>query len=271
MMAMSGRLERRGCLSAKMLCRCLLVLVVTFLAACVTTEKSVFTGKASKEDAIEARVSLAISYLRKNNTKMAIRHLNTALEIDDKSPRVHEILGIAFQQSGEVELAEKHYLLSLKYDPTYSRGRNNYATFLFSQERYEEAMKQFQQVVEDVYYDGRASAFNNLGLSAIKVGESEIAEEAFKRALGLDRRRPDSLFGLAQIYFGRGEYALSQRYLDQYRSVVNQVSPQSLLLGIRLAEYFDDKNTIASYSMVLKNLYPKSKEFLELKEMQRQN
>lgn len=252
--------------------RLLLVLgVAVALSACVTTQESSFTGKVSEGKALEARVQIAIGYLQTNDTEMAITHLNTALEIDSKSPRVHEVLGIAFQQSGEIELAEKHYKKSLKFDSNYSRGRNNYASFLYAQGRYKESKKQLERVVEDVYYDRRAQAFENLARNMLRLEQYEEAEKTFLRALGLDRRLRESSLELAQLYYDNAEYAKSQKYLDQYLAVSGRSSPRSLLLGVRLATEFDDKDTIASYSMVLKNLYPKSKEFLELKALEQQD
>ncbi len=248
-----------------------IALVLWGLTACVTTESGIFSVNKSEEKALESRVQIALRYLSdEKDTDMAIKHLKMALEIDSKSPRVHEVLGIAFQQAGELELAEQHFQKALKYDPNYSRGRNNYAAFLYAQGQYADAKKQLERVVKDVYYENRAAAFSNLGLNYLKLGDIEQAKQAFVRGLSMDTSQTLPKLELADICYQQGDYASAQSYFDLYKSGVSQASPRSLLLGIQIATQFEDKDAIASYSMVLKNLYPKSKEFLELKTWQTQ-
>jgi type IV pilus assembly protein PilF len=37
----------------------------------------------------------------------------------------------------------------------------------------------------------------------------------------------------------------------------------ALLLGARLAKQFDDKNAISSYGLALKNLFPRTQQYLD--------
>lgn len=244
---------------------CLLGSFLALLTSCVTTEDKIFTAKASKEKAIETRVQIAINYLKKNDSETAIEHLNAALESDPESPRVHEVLGFAFASQGEKELAEEHYRKALKYDSNYSRGRNNFAVFLYANGRFKEAKKEFEKVVDDVYYNNRADAFLNLGMCELALKDKEAAETAFRRSVALNHHEPMAHLELAYILYEKGNFPDAQKHLDQYRGLVSKANPRSLLLGVKLAEIFDDKDRVASYSMVLKNLYPTSAEYLELK------
>jgi type IV pilus assembly protein PilF len=245
----------------------LLLLICSTLFACVTVEDSAFK-KSENVDATEARVKVAIAYLQRKETSEAIRHLNTALEDAPNSPRVHEVLAIAFQQNGDLDLTETHYEKVLKIDSDYTRGRNNYASFLYDQKRYQEALVQFEQVVKDVYYGNRAVAFVNLGRCALKLDNIEIAERSFTRAVELDRNQSAGLMELSDIFYEQGEFESAQNLLDKYRQLVEKKSPRSLLLGVRLAHERGDQDAIASYSMVLKNMYPDSGEYRELQRLQ---
>lgn len=242
----------------------LVFLAGMLLQACVTVEDKVFTADTSDANAIQTRVNIALRYLQQDNPEQAISNLQMALQIDPKSPRVHEVLGIAFQQAGEFELAEDHYRRALRYDPNYSRGRNNYATFLMTLDRYDDACKELKKVVNDVYYDRRSFAFFNLGQCALKIGNLEEAEESFKRSLRMDRTLTASRLELADVYYKQGNYSEAQTYLDAYRAEVDKAGPRALLLSIRLAEQFKDQDAVASYKMALKSMYPRSKEYLEL-------
>jgi type IV pilus assembly protein PilF len=235
------------------------------LSACVTTETKVFNTEASAEKEIEERVIAASNYLQEGNLDLAMKHLKRAHEVDPRSAKVNDLLAYVFWRNGEFELAEDHYKKMLSGGSGYSRGRYNYASFLYQQERYQEAMKQLEIIVADTLYDGRANAFASLGKSALKLGELAKAEEGFTRAATMDRTQAESRLELASLHFSRKNYVAAQRYYDQFRGLSGQ-SARSLWLGIRLARVFEDKDTEASFALALKNMYPKSQQYLDYKQ-----
>ncbi len=235
-----------------------------WLSGCVTTEKSAFAADTSKEKAINTRVDLALSYLRKGDAESARRNLKAALKIDPKSPQVHDALAVVFTKEGEPEIAEGHYKKAIAYDPDYSKARNNYAAFLYQEKRYKDAMKQLQIVTNDQLYSERLRAFDNLGRVALKLGDTETAEDAFNRALRMEKRYTPAMLELAILHFDRGELQTAQQYYSQYKSLAKQ-SPRALLFGIRLAEAMNDSSAKASNALALKNLYPKSKAYQRYK------
>jgi type IV pilus assembly protein PilF len=241
---------------------CLLYFFMCF-AGCVTTEESAFTAKVSKDKAIEKEVDIAMRYLAKDQPEMAIKRLSDLVKESTDAPAVYEVLAIAFQRTGEFELAEENFLKALRIDSGYSRGRNNYATYLFSRQRYKEACDQFEKVVEDVYYDRRALAFLNLGQCSMQLERWDDAEAALKRAVALERTLAVAYQEMGWVHFHKKDFAKANEALDRYRRLVKQSSPRALLLGIRVSREFRDKNGEASYVMALRNLYPRSKEYLE--------
>jgi len=241
----------------------MLFVLSAVLVGCVTTEQPAFAAKASKDKAVEKEVDIAMRYLSKDQPEIAIKRLNAVAKEAPDSPAVYEVLGIAFQRTGEIELAEEQFRKALRLDPSYSRARNNYATYLFSQQRYEDACKEFEKVVEDVYYDNRARAFLNLGQCSIQLEHWDEAETALKRAVSLERTLGMAYQELGWVYLHKKQYAKASESLDRYRLLVKQSSPRALLLGIRVAREFGDKDGEASYAMALRNLYPRSKEYLD--------
>jgi type IV pilus assembly protein PilF len=65
---------------------------------------------------------------------------------------------------------------------------------------------------------------------------------------------------MAQLSYDERQYVPARTYYDEYLKQ-GQQSAQSLLLGVRLAKVFDDKDTAASYGLQLKRLYPASPEY----------
>lgn len=244
----------------------MIIMLQLLLPGCVTTEESAFTAKASKDKAIEKEVDIALRYLAKNEPEVAIKRLSDAIKSSPDTPRIYEVLGIAFRQTGEFELAEENFRKALRLDSSYTRGRSNYAAFLLSQQRYDDACDEFEKVIDDVYYENRARAFLNLGQCSIQLERWDVAESSLKRALGLEKMLPLAYQELAWVYFHKKQYAKASESLDQYRRMVKQSSARALLLGIWVAREFEDKNGEASYAMALRNLYPRSKEYLDYKQ-----
>ena len=242
--------------------RILVTLAVTVvLTACITTTDSVFTEKADPAKALERRVELARKYIGEGNWDDAKRNLKLAYEMDPNNAEVHEAFALVYQSTGEFELAEQSYKTAIRLDKNFSRARNNYATFLYSQQRYDEAASQLEYVVQDSLYKARPRAFVNLGLCRLQLFDSQGAEEAFRRALTMDRTNAIALLELAQLRFDAGDFRSAQSYYDTYRTVVRQQSARGLWLGIRIARENDDRDAEGSYALALANLYPKSVEY----------
>lgn len=244
----------------------LAVMSVLSLSACVVTERGGIGEKKDLDKALEYSLQLARSYIADGDWDAAKRHLKYALKLDDESADVYEAMALVFQNTGEIELAEENYRKSIRLDPKSSRVRNNYAAFLYSLERYQEAAEQLEVVSKDTLYGKRALAMANLGKCYRKLEKWQPAEEAFRRAILLDRESVQLRYELANVYYHLGEFARSQQYYDAYRSKIKQQSPQGLLLGIRLADKFDNRNARSSYALALKNLYPTSNEYLVYKQ-----
>ena len=236
----------------------LLVLVCT---GCITTTETVFTEKASPEKALERRVQLARNYVGEGDYENAKRNLKLAYEIDPNNAEVHEAFGLVYQSTGEFELAEESFKTAIRLNKNFSRARNNYAAFLYSQERYKEAEKQLEYVASDTLYEGRPRAFVNLGLCRRQLFDSLGAEEAFKRALAMDRTNRIALLELAELRFEDGDFVNAGKYYDTYRTVARQQSARGLWLGVRLARETGDRDAEGSYALALSNMYPDSVEF----------
>lgn len=251
---------------SRLFCLCL----VLSLTACVTTQESVFTKKKSAAKALSLRIQIAITYLQQGDLEKAKENIREAAELDPQSARVHDVYGLIYQTSGESELAEKKFKRMLELDPGYSAGRNNYAAFLFKQKRYQAAIDQLQLVVNDVYYKKRPAAYGNLGLAALELDNYDLARSSFKNAVTISRGEvnPNYFLELALLEYQAKDYPEAAKQLQSYRDKVSQSSAKALLLGINIAEQFKDNNAKASYALALRNLYPRSAEYLRYQQSQ---
>jgi type IV pilus assembly protein PilF len=236
-------------------------LLTTGLGGCITTESGVFTDPASPEVALQRRVELARKYIGEGNWQDAKRNLRMAADIDPDNAEVHEAFALVYQSTGEFDLAEDSFKRAISLDKDFSRARNNYAAFLFSQSRFQEAEDQLEYVVKDTLYVQRPQAFVNLGLCRVKLFDPEGAEQAFIRALSMDRTNVIALLETAELRYNAEDYESASRYYGSYRRSIRQQSARGLWLGVRLSHESGDRNAESSYALALGSLYPDSIEF----------
>lgn len=238
-------------------CTVALAGVVVFLAGCVTTSTS--PQPAPTDERVQARLDLARGYMETGEFDRARPALNRALELNPRSPEANVLMGLLNESENDFVLAERHYKTALEASPSNPQALNNYGSFLFARERYEEAVRVLRKLVENPDYRARSQAYENLGLAELKVGEVGLAEDAFKRAVQLNFAQTRSSLELADIAFAEGDYSAAQEFYDSFRTQARQ-SPRSLCLGMKLSAKAGNSDQVASYALALNNLFPNADE-----------
>jgi len=239
----------------------LCLLLATVLTGCVTTGKQdPLKTEKGREEARDAYIQLGIGYLRAGNAEQAKVPLRQALEMDPSSADAHAALAVVYQAEMEPKLAETEYRKALSARSDDARILNNYGGFLFEQKRYDEAYKIYLKASEDGLYPERSRIFENLGLVSLQLKQRDQAKEYLEKAVRLNRNQPSALIELAELNYQDRQYVPARAYYQEYLKQGPQTA-RSLLLGIRLAKIFDDRDTAASYGLQLKRLYPASPEY----------
>ncbi|GGJ92435.1 type IV pilus biogenesis/stability protein PilW [Pseudomonas matsuisoli] len=240
----------------------LVLLLPIVLSACVTSgQVDPMDTQKGRSGARDAYIQLGIGYLQKGYTERAKGPLSEALKLDPSNADAHTALALVFQTEAEPTLADKHYREALSSRPKDARILNNYGSFLYEQKRYQEAYQRFEQASQDALYGERSRVFENMGIAALALGNRDLAKEHFSRSLRLNRQQPRALLEMAQLSYEDREYVPARSYYDRYSQMSTQQTASSLLLGIRLAKIFEDRDTAASYGLQLKRLYPGSPEY----------
>ncbi len=245
----------------------LLAAVCFLLAGCVTETNNRLSQNRDPQKAVKAYVEAGMLYLQRNQMENAHRTLNRAYDIDPNDAGVNNGLALFFSIEGDKAQTEKHFKKALATDPGFAQARNNYAAFLFSEGRYQDAIEQLERVTTEYRYEKRFAAFENLGLCYLRVGRVEDAEKSFNRALKLNPSLPVSTLEMAEILFDRKDYQAAGTYLSKYEKIAKPSSRQ-LWLGIRLQRVLGDKNKVASYELALRNMFPTSPEYQAYKAAQ---
>ncbi|GFM86068.1 type IV pilus biogenesis/stability protein PilW [Pseudomonas cichorii] len=239
----------------------LLSCLVILLVGCVSTgHVDPLKTSQGRDEARKAYVQLGLGYFQQGQTERAKVPLKKAIELDSSDPDANAALALVFQAEMEPELADQHFRKALASSRNDARIVNNYGSFLYEQKRYQEAYERFQQAAADNLYPERSRVFESLGMTALKLNKREEAREHFTKALRLDRQQPRSLLEMAELSYEDGHYVPSRDYYDRF-SQLSEQNARSLLLGIRLAKVYDDRNKAASFGLQLKRLYPGTPEY----------
>ncbi|HAD64465.1 MAG TPA: type IV pilus biogenesis/stability protein PilW, partial [Alcanivorax sp.] len=153
-----------------------------------------------------------------------------------------------------------HYRKALSADRNYAPALNNYGTLLYTQRRYEEALEKFKRAANDPNYEGRASAFSNMGQSYAALDRPGDAKDAFIRALRLNGRSTHATLQLAKLYHEEGRHQMGWDYYKQYERRIGRQSAEGLWTGIQLAAALGLQDQQSSYELALQNLYPGTRE-----------
>lgn len=238
------------------------VFSVLFLMGCTTTTTSPRANKpeVDTEKVMDNRLQLALGYMGQGNHERAREHLNKAMEVNSRSPELHDVWALLYQRENELEAAESHYKKALSYNPKFTRGRNNYGLFLLRLNRAEEAYQQFVIGSEDLGYPKRAELFYKVGITALRLNKNKEAEDAFTKAAILSPSMSVAYLELAELSYGKGDYPRAKALLDKFNSTKSNASAKGLWLGVRLERHLGNRDAEASQGMALKKLFPDSQE-----------
>lgn len=162
------------------------------------------------------------------NTYMALTHPEEEAYFDELERRIHNQM--AFFNRSEVRTL---YLAALNYCvPKINQGRQDF---------YRRAFELYRSGVETkilLENDNLSRyTFLNTVSSALKVGEFDWAEkfvENFQQYLEEKQRHGTVNFGLARLFFEKGEYDTAQRYLVafEYDDMLQNIVAKTMLLKI---------------------------------------
>ncbi|MBJ9976225.1 type IV pilus biogenesis/stability protein PilW [Pseudomonas sp. S75] len=245
------------------------ILSLLLLAGCVSGGASdPLSTRQGRVEAGRAYVQLGLGYLQQGMAEQAKVPLARALELDPRDADAHAALALAFQAQGEPELADAHYRQALAQRSDDARIRNNYGSFLYAQGHFRQAEQMFRQAASDTLYPERARVYENLGLTALRLGHADQAQAHLEKALRLDRHQPRALLEMAELSYENRHYVPAWDYYERF-SQQGEQDARSLLLGNRLARIVEAHGTADELGRTLQRLYPGTPEYQQYLSEQR--
>lgn len=179
---------------AKFLRKITACMAIVLLAACSSQQESSSEPEFNRSEAVKARINLALAYLEQNDFPKAKQNIDKALAHDGKDYLPYSVLAYYYQQTGEVENAEKAYQQALNLSENRPDVLNNYGTFLCKQGQFQQAYQQFEQAVKSpkTYYH-QADSLENIILCAKKEPNPQKVNETLTQLEKLDKARANLL------------------------------------------------------------------------------
>ena len=193
-----------------------LLIALLLLTGCAATTPP--WEQTDPDQQASAFADLGIAYLEQGQFDRALRNLERSLSIRPRNPRALHGMALTLQQQGEDAMAEDYFQRALRQAPNKTVARNNYAAFLYNQERYQDAKAQLDIASRDIFYNNRALVFENMGLVALALDQPAQALDYFQRSLSLNRRSVTVHRELLRLRLDRGELLQAEGHWQTLRS-----------------------------------------------------
>lgn len=204
----------------------------------------------SIQESPKLRSLLAQTYLAMGRGKEGLGALMTSVENTSNANDDEESLQSLFSYtSGDFKQSEASVRRALEDEPDAQHLRVLLVASLLQQQRFEAAAREAQQAI-DSQPDQQIVLFNMLGLARLGSREFDESEDALQRALALDPDSTTTRNNLSTLYMQTGEFAKARQVLN----LTLEENPSDLGARIRLARVLQASNNFeAAESILLEN------------------
>lgn len=222
------------------------------------------------KEVARVRTAIASQFIRDHQLDDAKRQLERVFEADKNYAPAYDMMGVLLQQEGSpinLQKAEGYFKRAIQLDPEFTQAHNNYGVYLSQTKRYGEALQQFEIAGSTLGYEGRSGALENLGRTALKLNQTELATQSFMKALDANRQSVIARIELIDIFIQQGKYQNAQMLYDDVVLLLGNknTGARVLLQGIQLAKAYGNAAEQQRLIQQLFDLYPTSDEAVRLK------
>lgn len=212
----------------------LLAGALSLISACATpnADSDNRTSDYNPAGAASTNIQLGMELMQKQQYKMAKSSFLQATKDDPQNPASWYAMAYFYQQTKQDDKADEYYRYAIKLNPSDGASHNNYGTFLCRAGLYNAAIKQFNRAAQEPNYLGTAGAYENAGLCALQMKNTQVATKYFRLALNNSPKRATSLYELAQISYQNGDIAEAQYFMKRYSAVAQPTAASAQLASM---------------------------------------
>ena len=221
------------------------VLLVFLLSSCTTEniEEQKFKAEANRE--------LGEEYMRHGKFRNALKELLKAEALYPDDYLLQDNLGLTYHYLGKQDLAIPHFKKALELNEDYMPARNNLGNAYAAQKEWNKAIEQYKIVASDLIYATPEFPLSNLGFAYYQIGEYDLSERYYQKALKINPQFVNALLGLAKTYLATGRIPVAVAKLEK----AARISPQSAFVHFELANAYrmgkEYEKAFATYQKVM--------------------
>lgn len=225
----------------------------------VGSEKPVANRSFDNIEAARTRISLGLNYLRRGDSSAAKYNLERARSFAPNSAEVYSALAYYYENVGEVEQAEEHYLIAINKDPNYADAYNNYGAFLCQLQKYEASERLLLKAIDRPGYIRVAESYENLAMCQLQQNNFAKSKTYLHNSINHNSTRISSLILAAGLSYAMGEIDTAKNQLSRIQRL-GRVSARTVLLSYLIADKSGDTPTKNNAEQLLLSLYMGSAE-----------
>jgi type IV pilus biogenesis/stability protein PilW len=190
----------------------LLLFFVVPLCACrhVPSEK--------EQQGAEIHYNLGVNAQQAGDMRAALAEFETALNMDPGFAEPHNAIALLLAHSfGRPEDAIAHFHKALEIRPGYSEAKVNLGVVFSEQGKYDQAIKLFEEALNDMRYPTPYFAEGNLGWALYRKGDTRMALDHIKAAVTIEPKFCQGYRNLGIIESDSGNVEEACRQFASYR------------------------------------------------------
>jgi type IV pilus assembly protein PilF len=156
--------------------------------------------------------------LQQKDPPGAMREYDQALELDPEMPEAWHAKGVLLHVVfGRLEEARAAYQKALALNPKFSAAKTNLGNLYLDEKRYDDAVKMYEEALNDMTYSTPFIAQANLGWAKYKTGDVRGGIESLKSSVTTNPKFCFGFLKLANIYDETGNLPEACRNYGKYR------------------------------------------------------
>ncbi len=203
------------------------------------------------------RMQLALGYLERGETTVALDEVKQALQIDPTYSDAFSLRGLIYMRLNDFPIAEESFNKALSLKPHDSNVLHNMGWLKCQDGRYSQAMDYFAQAVANPLYPERAKTYMAQGLCQIKAGQLPEAEASLVKSYGYDAGNPVTGYNLANLLYQRQEFVRALFYIRRLNNS-ELANAESLWLGIKIERRMGNREAMNQLAVQLVKRFAQS-------------
>ena len=176
------------------------------------------TPTEKEQQGAEIHYNLGVNAQQAGDMRGALAEFETALSMDPGFAEAHNAIALLLNNAfGKTDEAINHFRRALELRPGYSEAKVNLGVVLSQQGRYDEAIKLFEEALNDMRYPTPYFAEGNLGWALYKKGDSKTAIDHIRAAVTIEPKFCQGYRNLGIIEEEAGNVEAACRYFGSYR------------------------------------------------------